>query len=340
MDGEVNIIKISIIVPVYNVEKYVADCLESLLRQDFPDYEVILVDDGSTDASGDICDEFAKKNDRVHTFHQKNCGVSAARNIGLQMAKGDYIVFVDPDDWVNPDYLSSMAAYMQPGGMAACSVVREKCTTHPSRNNSLCHDKEMILRMNKERAELSVLNWNELSGGCVAKMFDNSVISKNKIQFLKGAKYYEDYLFVMQYLSCTTRETVWIKRQAYHYRRNPQSATGVYHQKQKKIDMKYFSVIEMLEKGKEYVEDTMRLRNAIQARSVWEKIKSVHMMYLNGWEDQPLYKSYLHDIRKDFAVYLKNTDGGEPLKRKAASFMCCIHPAIFHIIWKIFSKKE
>lgn len=331
--------KISIIVPVYNVDQYITDCLDSLRQQDFSDYEIILIDDGSTDTSGEICDDFEKIDNRIRVIHQKNEGVSSARNIGLQMAKGDYIVFMDPDDWANPDYISSMAGCMKPGGMAACSVVREKRTTKPNQDHLLCHDREMILRMDKERAELSVLNWNELSGGCVAKMFDNSVILKNKIHFLKGAKYYEDYLFVMQYLSCTTKETVWVKKQAYHYRRNPQSATGVYSRKQKGFDNDYFSTIEMLERGKEYVEDTPRLRNAIKARSVWEKIKSVHMMYLNGWQEQPLYKSYLRDIRKDFMVYLTNTDGGEPLKRKAASFLCCIHPAMFHIVWKLFSNK-
>ena len=331
--------KISIIIPVYNVEEYITDCLNSLLWQDFIDYEIILINDGSDDRSGQICDQFAEKDSRILVYHQKNSGVAAARNAGLQMANGEYIVFVDPDDWVSPDYLSTMVRYMRPGGMAACSVIREERTTKPNRKMSLYQDKEILARMNKERAELSVLNWNELSGGCVAKIFDNDVISKNGICFLEGAMYYEDYLFVMQYLSCTADEIVWVKKLAYHYRRNPQSATGAYNQRKKEFDTKYFSMIAMLEKGKEYVEKTPRLNNAIKARSVWEKIKAVHMMYINNWEKQPLYKMYLHDIRKDFMVYLVNTDGAEPIKRKAASFLCCIHPGLFHIVWKIFANK-
>ena len=95
---------ISIIVPVYNVEKYLRECLDSISQLKAVTWEAILVDDGSTDTSGKICDEYAKQNSRFRVIHQKNAGVSVARNAGLDAAKGDWIWFVDSDDSINPDF--------------------------------------------------------------------------------------------------------------------------------------------------------------------------------------------------------------------------------------------
>lgn len=96
---------ISVIVPVYNVEQYLADCIQSILMQTYSLFEIILVDDGSTDGSGILCDVWQKKDSRIRVFHQKNSGLSAARNRGMREAKGEYLCFVDSDDWIAPDYL-------------------------------------------------------------------------------------------------------------------------------------------------------------------------------------------------------------------------------------------
>lgn len=96
---------ISVIVPVYNVEKYLNECIDSILSQSFSDFELILVDDGSKDSSSIICDDYAKKDSRVILIHQENAGVSSARNAGIKKACGKYIVFIDSDDWINSDYL-------------------------------------------------------------------------------------------------------------------------------------------------------------------------------------------------------------------------------------------
>lgn len=95
---------ISVIVPVYNVRRYLRQCLESLASQDYPSFEIVLVDDGSTDGSGRICDEYAARNERFSVVHQSNAGLSAARNVGLVQAHGRYVSFVDSDDWVAENY--------------------------------------------------------------------------------------------------------------------------------------------------------------------------------------------------------------------------------------------
>ncbi len=104
----------SIVVPVYNVKEYLAACVESILSQTFPEYEVILVDDGSTDGSGELCDELCKTSDRIRVVHQKNGGLSEARNTGIRNAKGDYLFFLDSDDFLNaPTALEELAASLQ-----------------------------------------------------------------------------------------------------------------------------------------------------------------------------------------------------------------------------------
>lgn len=98
---------ISVIIPVYNVEKYLRRCVESVMLQTYKDIEILLIDDGSTDGSGQICDELAYKDRRIHVFHKENGGVSSARNLGIERACGDYICFVDSDDWIDIDYFEN-----------------------------------------------------------------------------------------------------------------------------------------------------------------------------------------------------------------------------------------
>ena len=101
---------ISVIVPIYNMEKLMKKCLDSILAQTFQDYECLLIDDGSTDSSPAICDEYAIKDNRFKAFHKPNGGLSDARNYGLERAKGEYTIFFDPDDWVDEDCLKDMYA--------------------------------------------------------------------------------------------------------------------------------------------------------------------------------------------------------------------------------------
>ena len=107
-----NEINVSIIIPVYNVAEYLPQCLETVCGQTYKKLEIILVDDGSTDESGKICDEWKQKDERIRVIHKKNGGVSSARNEGLKVAKGEFIGFVDSDDWVEPDMYEKMKKRM------------------------------------------------------------------------------------------------------------------------------------------------------------------------------------------------------------------------------------
>ena len=115
---------ISIIVPVYNVEKYLSKCLDSIINQTYKNLEIILIDDGSTDKSGEICDKYKNEDKRIIVIHQLNGGVSAARNTGIGVAKGRYILFIDSDDWIEKDYVSSLFTYAGDDTIVCCGYKR------------------------------------------------------------------------------------------------------------------------------------------------------------------------------------------------------------------------
>lgn len=105
--------QISVIIPVYNAAPYLVRSVNSVINQTFPNWELILVDDGSKDSSGQICDEFAQRDSRVRVVHQENAGAGAARNDGIKQASGEYIVFVDSDDFIEPDYLALLSKHSE-----------------------------------------------------------------------------------------------------------------------------------------------------------------------------------------------------------------------------------
>ena len=105
--------KVSIVIPVYNVEKYLARCIQSVINQTYENIEIILVDDGSMDSSGKLCDTYKMKDNRIKVIHQRNLGVSAARNVGLDLAEGDSITFIDADDYVAENYIETLVNLMK-----------------------------------------------------------------------------------------------------------------------------------------------------------------------------------------------------------------------------------
>lgn len=116
--------QISVIIPIYNVEKYLSDCVESVLKQTYTDLEIILVDDGSQDASGQICDDYAKQDSRVQVIHKKNGGLSSARNAGIDQATGQYFFFLDSDDWIAENALELLYKEIKSTGsdLALCNM--------------------------------------------------------------------------------------------------------------------------------------------------------------------------------------------------------------------------
>lgn len=206
---------VSIIVPVYNVEKYIEKCVRSLLKQDYGNIEVILVDDGSPDKSGYIIDGLKEKDNRIVVIHQDNHGVSSARNAGISVASGEYITFVDGDDWVDANYVTYFVDLLEKSG---CDVVMNK------NNYSGCHDVSSndFSVISAEKAiewiylgDLFVAVWN--------KMYRRDVLKKNHIRFNEEIWYGEGMLFNVEFLQYTSRVAIG-ERAVYHQTFNPDSA--------------------------------------------------------------------------------------------------------------------
>lgn len=185
--------EISVVIPVYMTEQYLARCVDSLLQQSFQDFELILVNDGSPDNCGRICDVYAEKDHRIKVIHQSNSGVSQARNKGLEIASGKYIVFVDSDDWVGRDYLLALS---KPD---ADFVAHTFSTYHES--GSLVkrqHNPNTTLSASRENI-LKLLNEGIL-GYTVCKRFSTDIIRRHAIRFNRDINHTEDTLFVLDYL--------------------------------------------------------------------------------------------------------------------------------------------
>lgn len=204
---------ISIIIPVYNVEKYISQCLNSILYQSYLDFEVIIIDDGSKDKSGYICDSYAKKDSRITVVHQKNKGVSSARNLGIKLAKGKWITFVDSDDWIDKDFLESFNLSDE----CDLSVIGLRALRYPEMKLIEVRDfyEEKII-LSKDFDKISKNNLL-LYGTICCKAYNREILIKNNIRFKESISYHEDHVFFFQYLHHINKVSLH-KNVCYNYR--------------------------------------------------------------------------------------------------------------------------
>ena len=176
---------ISVIVPVYNVEKYLNKCIKSILNQSYTEYEIILVDDGSTDSSGEICDKYSF-NSKVKVIHKENGGLSDARNVGIDLAKGDFITFVDSDDWVDSDYLKIL---INTQILFNSDIVISGLIDYFGNENIKPEYSNFSINLSKEECFKKILLQDDIDVNATAKLYRKSLFSK--IRYVKG-QLYED----------------------------------------------------------------------------------------------------------------------------------------------------
>ncbi len=219
--------KISIIVPIYNVAPYLRQCMDSIIQQTYPNIEIICVDDGSTDESGTIADEYAKKDSRVRVIHQSNGGVSSARNIALPHISGKYVIFVDGDDWLAPN--TCALAMSHDTDLVMWAYTREypehcapKQVFEKERQfrNAECHDllRRMVGLSDEELAHPE--NADALST-VWGKLYRADIIAQHQLRFtdLQRIGTYEDGFFNLSYISYID-SAVYVPTCLYHYRKN------------------------------------------------------------------------------------------------------------------------
>lgn len=249
--------KISVIVPVYNVEQYLERCVDSIINQTYKNLEIILVNDGSTDNSGQLCDELARKDDRIRVIHKKNGGLSDARNVGIDEAEAELIGFIDSDDYIDEDMYEVLM-----NNLKDANADLSMCGHYDVYNNvpeTQVADKK-IWELSPQEAIKMVMEAKILSVTAVNKLYKKSLFSELKFEIGKIA---ED-AFIMIKLLDKCNKIVATNEKKYYYVHRENSITT------QKFSLKFLNVIEAYEQNKEIIiKKYPELKEVAQMRMNW-----------------------------------------------------------------------
>lgn len=283
---------ISVIVPVYNVEKYLKKCLDSIINQSYKNIEIILVDDGSNDTSGKICDEYEKKDERIKVIHKKNGGLSDARNVGIEESKGEYICFIDSDDYIEPNMIEDLykACIDYNVKIASCDKIREL------ENGKKVFEKkyESSRMITKKEAYSNMLLFDP---AVCDKMFERSLF--DEVKFPKG-KLYEDILTTNKLIE-QCDNLYHIAKPYYHY---IQRNNSIVHQK---FSIKKLDYIRNAKKLYEYiVNEYPELQEQCDAYYSLVLATTLCDMYKDRKKLKNEYEKYLNELRKYEGIVIDN----------------------------------
>ncbi|MCM1103031.1 MAG: glycosyltransferase [Clostridium sp.] len=309
---------ISVIIPVYNVEKYIERCLDSVVSQTYTNLEIILVDDGSTDSSGDICDHYKQKDRRIHVIHKRNGGLSSARNVGLRAAAGDYIAFVDSDDFVHPTMYERMLERLVETD--SDMVVSEICkidkgeledfrfpsNEHLQGGYTCLEGRDVFIRLSDEDDIATVVQWN--------KLYKNSVM--RGIEYPDGRVHEDVYVIHKELYNCS--KVTYMDTALYYY---VQRKNSIMHMETRRMIQDaidgYLDRIEFMKEkslDREYNCAASKLLSYLH----W---KFVSISISEGYTDtcQWIGESFKHYAR-DYGEILKDCEGYRRLNRNPQKY--------------------
>ena len=208
---------ISIVIPVYNAENYLECCLKSIVSQTYKDWEVILVDDGSKDSSGKICDRYENDFQNVKCIHKKNGGVSSARNAGIEQAQGEWLFFCDADDMLLPGALEKMAVETEQHQTEFLMFGYEKVSETGISLLKMIEEKNKIINRNRALLEMYRASDYPYQGYLWCKLFKRSVITDYHILFNETISFNEDRLFIIEYLTKVKSDIFYTTSPVYKY---------------------------------------------------------------------------------------------------------------------------
>lgn len=262
----------SIIVPIYNSEKYISKCIQSVLNQDFKDFELILINDGSTDKTQAICENYSKSDERITLINKKNGGVSTARNRGLKISKGKYIVFIDSDDYVQTTLLSDVKAANDEydADVYLHSIDTKEIESLLGLNNS--RDKYILIDEEKISSIMPILIKRRLINPPWNKMYSSKIIKENDILFNEGLSISEDALFNYQYFS-NLKKMLIIKKNLYnYYDYNPVSLTHIYNPEKYEMMIQVNNELQCLVKHNMNFSACLNAANYIRIKAIYSSL--------------------------------------------------------------------
>lgn len=325
--------EISVIVPVYNVEKYLKRCVDSILNQSYKDFELILVDDGSKDSSGKICDEYGQTDSRVKVIHKKNGGVSAARNTGLKFATGEYIMFVDSDDTILETFFEQAIfsikkenVDMYISGITMLNYTEDKFVD--SQDYTIKNSEKMTV---KELLETCNVNYPmiDICGPC-CKLYKSSVIKEKSILFNEEMSLGEDTAFNLNYLESVN--TVYFSKSIFYlyFRQNSESLFSKFHKEIYENHVYIYNEFRDLMKYKKCSKESLEHFENLYCELI---IGCIHSFFKTDMTSKKDRMELLKKIRNNKYVYNSNYSGNS----KNKLIITLIKKKCYFILYIMFS---
>lgn len=286
---------ISIIVPVYNVERYLEKCVNSIINQTYKNLEIILVDDGATDSSGNMCDELAKSDNRIKVYHKENGGLSDARNYGVERATGDYIGFVDSDDYIDSEMYEELyeAIKKENVDVVECNLK----IIYPDRVELFTEQKYYNVYTKQEYLE-EYLKIEKIFGSACVRLIKSDIAKK--LKFPVG-KLYEDTYYAYDLIEKVDRYVI-MNNPYYNYLMRENSITNT------KFNPRIFDLIEIVEKfRKTTYENYPGLKEAADCRKMYAYFSVLNSILLEeNYRDNEYYSEILSYFKRNYISLLKN----------------------------------
>ena len=318
---------ISVIVPVYNVEKYISKCLDSILKQTLKDIEIIVVDDGSTDNSGSICDRYAEQDKRVRVFHKENGGLSSARNYGIDRAEGEYIGFIDSDDYIEDDMYEVLydliLKFDADVSMCAIYYVYPKTAINKSTDNE-------IFVVNNEEAIRIVLEAKINTVNAVNKLYKKKLFNEVKYPIGKIA---EDAFVIVKLLQQCNRVAITTEKKYYYVQRFDSITTS-------RFNPRDCDTIEAYKQNYDIIiKHFPKLENAARTRICWANIFVLDKLIKSGTTQ---YASIRDDavsyLRDNFLLILKSNYF--QLSKKIGMCLLMVHVDLYKVVYLLYLKRK
>ena len=315
---------ISVIIPVYNVEKYLTKCIESIIKQTYSNLEIILVNDGSPDNCGKICDEYAKKDNRIKVIHKNNGGQSEARNYGLEIATGKYITFLDSDDYISEDYIEYMYKLIK-NNNADISICGVQIVN--KENKKYKTDETEVKIYKTQEAFENLLYAEGIEVAVYAKLYPKTYF--DDIKFPVGEKY-ED-IAIISLLMNKARKIVYGNKKCYFYYTRPGSTSKSGFNKNELDYIKNVKI--MLNYIKQNYPD---LEKAVLRYQVYSQFRILRIILFSKNKNDEIQQEMIKNIKKFDKVVYKNSR--TPKRDKIAIITLRCGLPIFKMSWYIYSK--
>ena len=293
---------ISIIVPVYNAEKYLMKCLHSIMRQTYEYLEILLIDDGSSDTSGTICDECAVKDKRVKVIHTKNHGVSHARNVGIEKSKGDLIIFIDSDDYIDINMIETLKTNLDTANadISMCNIIRVD-KSGKQLDNYIDGKKPKIIIMDEKEYIESIQDYKMYFTYATNKLIKKSII--NNLRFNEKIHYSEDGLFFLE-LANRIKKAVYIGPVKLYYYVSSDSSVN-----KNRFNDRYLTILVAYKEIEKYFEQfNEKCKCYFANRYINSFIDANYYLYTKKRLDKSAKKEYKRVMKKYFNYAIKSDE--------------------------------